>query len=421
VNGPMARQAGGAALLLLCAPSGAHASYGIFAHGTGIESLGMGGLSFIAVSESYTAPTNPARLHQIGNRYDIGLDWLFVTGGGTIRDNAAGPDERFYSHGRRHFYVPQAGMIRRINDRLTLGIAGFSAGVGSDYKGSPYVRFGGDERAGLLLSQSGIATALSWQVLPEQALGLSLNLAYQLYEAKGLDVFSTNSQNPGRFSDQGKGEAFGIGYTLGWSGQLLPWLEGALSYRSKTYSERTKRYEGLLPNRGLLETPAIWGGALAVVPAPGWVIAVEGQRIEYASEAAYGNSIRQLTEQGIPFGAENGPGFGWRDQNIWKIGVSYQATPKLVLRTGASYGTELIPRSETFLSMLAAGIGRKHYTFGATYDIGGWELSGYYAFMVDERVHGVDSIPDAFGGGEADLRFRLHPFGISFGRRFGAQ
>lgn len=407
----------GLAALALSAPIAVQGAYGIFTHGQGIESQGMGGIAFTSISETYVAFSNPALLQRVGDRLDIGLDYIWVSGTAGLDNNAAGPDDRFKANRVRHYPIPQIGYSKRLSPAITVGMSAFSAGLGTDFTRSPYERFGAERRGSLGLVQSGIAFAGAYEPVAGQLIGFSINPAYQVLELKGLQVFGAASENPDRFSDTGHGEAYGVSFTWAWHGELTPWLNAALSYRTRTFTERIKRYSGLLPDQGRLQTPAVWGGGLSFTPHADWTVAVEAQRVEYASEVGYGNSIARL-EAGAQFGADDGPGFGWRDQNIYKVGVAWQATPALRLMAGGSHATRLIPGDEMFLNMLAPGTLRMHYTAGVRYAFERWQVTGYSAYSPTQFQLGVDSVPDAFGGGDASARTKMHMFGISFGRQF---
>lgn len=416
--GVSVRQLGiGLATLALAVPFSSQGAYGIFTHGQGIESQAMGGIAFTSIGETYAAFSNPALLHKVGDRLDLGLDYLWVSGGGTIDNSPAGPNDLFKSDKTRHFPIPQGGYSRRLSPQVTVGVSAFSAGLGSDYSRSPYERFGAESRGALSLTQTGIAFAGAYEPVPGQVIGFGINPAYQVIELEGLQVFASASETPTRFSDNGSGGAFGVSFTWGWHGALTPWLDAALSYRTRTFTERTKRYSGLIPDQGRLQTPAVWGGGLSFKPHTDWTIAVDAQRVEYASEVGYGNGIARL-EAGALFGSDDGPSFGWSDQNIYKLGIAWQANDKWRLMAGGSHGTQLIPEEEMFLSMLAPAMLRMHYTAGARYQFERWQVTGYAAYSPSRFQRGTDSIPAAFGGGDAGANLKMHMFGVSVGRNF---
>ncbi|MDD3765114.1 MAG: outer membrane protein transport protein [Nevskiales bacterium] len=343
----------------------AQAAYGPFEHGYGIKSMGAGGIGYTSAEDSYWISANPATAVTLGTRFDLGLDWVTVLPTARIRDNAAGPDENYSSDGQRQFPIPQVGFVMALNERTAFGMNMFSAGLGTDYKRNPYARFGADPRGGLSLGQSGISSTLAYKLTDRHALGASLNVSYEVLEVKGVQPFAALSENPDKFTNQGYEGGFGVSFTVGWHGQLAPGLTGGLAYRSKTWTQRLDDYAGLLPEQGKLELPAIWGGGLAYALSPTLNVAVDYQRTEYASEAALGNPIGQLN-QGHLMGSDDGPGFGWDDQNIYKLGIVWKARPDLTLRAGYSHATQIVQTSETLFNLLSPVVGEDHYTAGAT-------------------------------------------------------
>jgi long-chain fatty acid transport protein len=133
-----------------------------------------------------------------------------------------------------------------------------------------------------------------------------------------------------------------------------------------------------------------------------------------------GNSAASLFA-GQPLGSDDGPGFGWRDVTVWKLGVQHQASASLALRGGVSLTNQAVRSGETFFNILAPGVIRKHLTLGATWtQPAGGELSVFYAHGFKERVNGVNSIPPGFppaglGGGNANVSMHQNIFGVSYG------
>ena len=122
-------------------------------------------------------------------------------------------------------------------------------------------------------------------------------------------------------------------------------------------------------------------------------------------------------------GLANGPGFGWRDLTVLKLGVSHQYSKDLVLRAGISKGDQPVPSGETFFNILAPGVVQNHPSLGATWatDSGG-EWSGFYSRAFGQSVTGANSIPPGFppgyGGGNANLHLQEDLIGISYGWKF---
>ena len=120
----------------------------------------------------------------------------------------------------------------------------------------------------------------------------------------------------------------------------------------------------------------------------------------------------------MPLGAANGPGFGYEDQTVGKVGASFDLSPQWTLRAGYAWASQMVSRGNTLFSFIGPVTMREHYSAGATRRWSRWEVSGYGYLAARRKVRGEGSIPDAFGGGEADLESRIFGFGLSVGRRF---
>ncbi len=406
----------------------AQATLGIFEHGTGIKALGYGGVSYIGVDESTAISANPALAFGLGGRFDLGADFLVVRGGTKISGNAAGPDEYYGSTGKKYFPIPQFGVTTRIADHWAFGVSAFAAGLGPDYPRSPYARFaqgqGAAVEAGSASAQNslkiaGISFVLAHEVLPGQSIGLAANVQHQSLSTDGTLPFGAVSESPEFVGNQGQHGGFGASFTLGWTGHITPWLDGALSYRSKTWQQKIEQYRGLLPDQGRLALPAIFGGALLFKLAPEWNAAVEYQHFAYQRSNAFGNSLGLLFE-GRPLGSDNGPGFGWNNQNVYKLGIQHQWAKDWILRGGFIYSTQVLSKSNTLFNGLAPATPKFHVTGGFTYAFGkGSEITMFGAVSDHRTVRGENSIPAAFGGGEADIDFQSINVGVSYGLRFG--
>jgi len=90
----------------------------------------------------------------------------------------------------------------------------------------------------------------------------------------------------------------------------------------------------------------------------------------------------------------------------------------LALRAGYSDAKQPIPASQTFFNILAPGVIRKHATLGVGWKIGANEINATWTHGFKETIHGRDSIPSAFGGGEADIYLKEDSLGIAWAHGF---
>lgn len=396
----------------------AEASLGIFEHGNGIVSLGMGGVAYSYAQETMALAANPAHAFSLGNRFDIGVDVMVPMAGGRYVGNALGADTFYGSTSKRYYFIPQGGYSRALSERWAIGFTMLNAGVGPDYPVSPYQRFGGAKSTALVFASSSLVSALAYQISPGQSLGFSLNPGFESLKVRGLGFLAALSESPDRVSDRGHDGAFSLGFGLGWEGRLTPWLSAGIGYRSKNWTQRHHKYAGLLPDHGKLELPAIFGGGVSLTPAPGWKVVMELQRFDYGGSIAAHNGLAKLS-QGHLLGSADGPGFGWRSENVYKLGLAWDATQRLTLRAGFLYGTEIMNPSDTLFGFMAPVPVTSQYSAGATYRFGSWDLSGC-AFNAPRKWEaGRGSIPQAFGGGEANTVLHVFGAGLSLGHRFG--
>jgi long-chain fatty acid transport protein len=215
----------------------------------------------------------------------------------------------------------------------------------------------------------------------------------------------------------------GTGVRLGWSGKLTPSLTLGATWASKITGKFDK-YKGLFADGGTFDIPENYGLGLAYEVNPEWTVAADVQTIRYSQVSSVGNSVASLFNGSKLLGSAGGPGFGWRDLTVLKLGVNHQYSKDLVLRAGVSVGDQPVPSSETFFNILAPGVVQNHLTLGATWTTAsGGEWSGFYARAFGQSVAGSNSIPGGFppagyGGGNASLHLQEDLIGISYGWKF---
>jgi long-chain fatty acid transport protein len=414
--------AGALAVAILAFPATSSATNGYFSHGYGIKAKGMGGAGIALPQDALAAAINPAGMVLVGNRLDVGLDWFHPVRGSEIRGNAY-PDADYDANDKQDFFIPEFGYNKMLGERMSLGIAAYgNGGMNSDYKVNSFERFGATGSSGVNLEQLFIAPTFAIKPAPGHAIGVSLNFAYQRFSAKGLGPFAMTgpmqaSAAPGSVTNNGTDAATGWGVRVGWIGQLTPDLALGATYQSKTAMSKLDKYQGLFAEQGNMDIPENYGLGLAFKATPQLTVAADVVRINYSAIKSIGNGIDHMTLLGNPLGADNGPGFGWEDMTVYKLGVSYEANRNLLLRAGYNHGKQPIPGSETFLNILAPGVVEDHVTLGATWAIDSKsEISLSYMHAFKNTVYGSgNAIPASYGGGSANLYMYQDTLGIAYG------
>jgi long-chain fatty acid transport protein len=396
----------------------AQATDGYFAHGYGVKSQGMAGVGIALPQDALAAAANPAGMGLVGDRVDFGLTWFRPQREAEIVGNGApipNINSTYKANDSENFFIPEFGYNRQINPDVTLGVSVYgNGGMNTDYKnGIPL--FGSTGSAGVDLAQLFIAPTVTWKVTPANTIGVSLNLAYQRFEAKGLDGFAGFSTSAANLTNRGHDNSYGAGLHIGWIGQLNDAVSLGATYQSRTYMSKFDKYKGLFAEQGDFDIPSTYGLGLALKATPALTLAADVQHINYSEVASVGNA--SLANLGNGLGSNNGAGFGWRDATTVKLGASYAYDENLTLRAGYNHVNQPIRSGDTFFNILAPGLVEDHLTLGATYVLPNKaELSFAYMHAFENTVNGVNSIPNApLGGGNANLKMYLDSIGIAYG------
>ena len=410
-----------AALIALAGLSGsAFATNGYFPHGYGMKAKGMGGVGIAYGQDAMAAATNPANMVLVGNRWDVGVEYFRPQRESSIVGNLFGPDGKFDGNSSENYFVPEFGYNKMIANNMSLGVSVYgNGGMATDYDRNPFARFGATGNAGVDLAQLMIAPTLSYKLNESHAIGVSLKIAYQRFEAFGIQPFAGISSAPTKVSNNGHDSSWGYGIGLGWTGQITPTVKLGATYQSKTKMQEFDDYKGLFAEKGGFDIPENYGVGMSWQATPQFVIAADVTQINFSKVRSVGNVLAE----GGPLGANNGSGFGWDDMTVYKIGFAYDLNKDWTVRAGYNHAKQPSPKSQTFFNILAPATVEDHLTLGATWRLAsGGEVTFAYMHAFEESVKGVNSIPPGFppgfGGGNANLKMYEDSFGVSYGVKF---
>jgi long-chain fatty acid transport protein len=353
----------------------------------------------------------------VGNRYDVGLN-LFrpdrettVTGPG----GAAIAVGTYDGNGDENFLVPEFGYNKMLNPNLSVGVSVYgNGGMNTNYGTNPFP--GGTGPAGVDLSQLFIAPTVAYKLNAQNSVGVSLNLAYQKFKAEGLQGFAAGSSSSANLTNRGYDTSTGYGLRLGWTGQVMPGLTLGATWQSRTDMSEFEKYKGLFAEQGDFDLPENYGFGVAFQATPALTIAADVMEIKYGSVKSIANTGKTFGANLL--GADNGPGFGWQDMTVYKLGVSYVASPNLTFRGGYATGSQPIPSGETLFNILAPGVVEKHLTLGATWTTTDKsEVSVGYMHAFSNTVNGSNSSTVLGGGFEANLKMKQNSLGIAYSRK----
>jgi long-chain fatty acid transport protein len=393
------------------------ATNGYFSHGVGLKAKGMAGAAVAMPQDALAAGTNPAATAHVGNRFDIALDLFRPDRYTEISGSGAGVDGKYDANESQNFLVPEVGFTKMINRQMALGLAVYGrGGMNTDY-GRPFGLFG-TSNPGVDLSQLFVVPSFAVRLSPEHTVGFGIDLAYQRFEATGLENFQAMSSSPDNLTNNEHASAIGFGWRMGWIGRIHPMLTLGASYQSRTHMREFDEYAGLFAEQGDFDIPDMLTGGLALNVSGKATVVFDVSHIRYSEIASVANPL--LPNLGLaPLGSDEGAGFGWEDVTAYKLGLAYDYSETLTLRGGWNYAEQPIPATETLFNFLAPGVVEHHLTLGGTWEFApGMEFTAAFMHAFEKTVEGSSSIPQMFGGGEADLTMFEDSFGIGFGMDF---
>ncbi len=396
----------------------ASATNGYFSHAYSIKSKGMAGAGVAAPLDAMAPASNPAGLTEVGNRLDVGLS-IFnpnreytVAGAPSLGAGTFPLMPGTVESDSKYFLIPNIGWSKQLNENSAIGIAMYgNGGMNTDYNASTFNYVDPvnlpQGSTGVDLMQLFIAPTYAKKVNEKHSLGITPIIAAQFFEAKGLHAFGGFSSDPTSLTNNGHDSSFGFGARVGYLGKLTDQFNVGLSYQSKIYMDEFDDYAGLFAEQGDFDIPSNWTVGVAFMPTPAVTLALDVQQINYSDVDSIANPM--LPNLGIGagmfgdppdpnylLGANNGPGFGWEDMTVVKLGLQWARTEKWTYRFGYSYGEQPIPSSmtlgnfdnEVMFNIIAPGVIEQHASFGFTYTFANQselDFSLTYAFEKDVK------------------------------------
>ncbi|WP_127901034.1 OmpP1/FadL family transporter [Solirhodobacter olei] len=380
----------------LSAAGPAWATEGYFALGYSPEQIAQGGAGVANGDEAMSAAVNPAGVASVGNEYSMGLELFSPSRQFTGTGTQFVPQGTVKS-GHSTFLIPNFAINKVLANGARLNFAAYgNGGMNTSYPdvaNPACASFGGGSgvfcggKAGVNLNQLFLSLTYA-QKVGNLSFGISPTLALQDFSARGIGAFARSSVDGSHLSDQGGDWSHGFGLKAGVEYEAAPNLRFGLALQTKIKMSKFKKYAGLFADGGAFDIPASATLGLAWDARPDLTVMLDYQRIWYSGVPAVANPFPNGS---AALGSANGPGFGWRDVDVIKLGAAWKASPAMTWRVGYAYSTNPVPPGQVTLNILAPGVVRSHFSAG-----GSWKMNA-----ADTLDFAVEYVPrSSVSGGE---------------------
>lgn len=415
------------------------AANGMNAPGYGAAQLGLAGAGTAMAEDGFATLRNPAAAAWLEDSAAFDLGIAVPKGGTTV--GPVGPGSQLglldvapgrYTAVTGVFPIPTYARNWRHDDRsafgwgvtasglksiteggsasLARGLPGFDARCeGSFAGGAPLAGTvdlmslcgNGATKLGVDLTQVLVSGHYAYRVTDSLSLGVAPVFAAQRIMIRGLGAFAAFSNQPDRTTNTGFDYAYGGGVRLGALWEITDGIGVGAAWQSRLRQTKFDRYEGAIIG-GSLDFASTLNLGLQVHPVDGHRVLLDMEKIEYGAIKPLGSQVepqrfsdqcfipRLLTRSDQPsvlpacLGGDSGPGFGWGDVTVYKLG--YQATVgPMTWRAGFSWGGNPVNDGQTLPKFFAPAITDRHATLG-----GSWRRSN--GAIVDVAlVHAIEN------------------------------
>ncbi|MBP9722898.1 MAG: outer membrane protein transport protein [Gammaproteobacteria bacterium] len=435
-----------ATVLTVCAAN-SFAINGVFDYGLGQINRGMGGAGVAKPQDAYAAVINPAGLGAINHNWDAGVAAYFPmmyskwgVGASAFPFSPLAAPAGKYESEQRIFILPDAAYVYHYNRKNHFGLSlNAVGGFGSRYTtdkhatvfGAPVPRRGvlGDGTIIASLQIASLNASYNYWIMPNLSFGLTLSYYIQAFKSAGsqglapfTETFLTTGAAPTKLSNNGTDYNHGVSGTLGGLYRFNKHFAIGASGTPRVYMTKMHEYKDLLVNHGELDIPAKYTVGVNISPTDKLDFVVDLVKIMNKDIDIYGNNSRALFDgrcaPGSPIanpvsciGGKNGPGFGWSNQTLLKVGGSYKLNPKDTVRLGVSYGNRIGHAGDIIINTFAPGSAAKWVTSaGYSRRMSWYTLNTFLTFIPNQSLSGVNEL--SVGAAQT---LKLKVGGVGFG------
>jgi len=355
----------------LAALVSASATEGINLIGIGPRQQGTAGAGVAAAKDSTWLILNPAGLTDIERGIDASLQYFGPTRTMNSTANPGAGEQKDSSA----FYIPSIsaafGCCKNSGSFFGVGLYG-SSGMGVDYN-LPRVGFSdGDTQTELSIAKLTFTYAHRF----DNGFSVGVGPVFVLGQFR-TDMETSQMGPPSAASKNDWDDATGAGAIVGVNMRLNESLRVGASYMSEQFMSEYGDYKTLFADS--LNLPQQITVGLAVDLMENLEVALDYRWLGWGQLDTFGDQ------------------FGWDDQLIAKVGLTWTATDALTLRGGLSHGNSPIGTEEVFANALFPAIIKTHLTCGASYQFDRIALHAAYIHGVKEDIT-ASGAPEAGGG-----------------------
>ena len=405
----------------------AQATEGYFSHGFGARNSALGGAGVADSRDAMAIAVNPAGIVNAGRQFQGA-----ITGFSPIRGyTATGPG--FVAPGnvesnREFFPIPNMVYSHPLGPNSSVGIAMFgNGGMNTTYSNvanpacvGPVPSTTGvycGNRAGVDLIQAFITAGYAHR-FGALSVGVAPVVALQRFKARGLGAFAGVSSDPTDLTNKGYDWSAGGGIRVGAEYAIMDNVRVGASFQTKMYMSKFNKYAGLFEGGGSFDIPANVTAGIAVDVTPDVTFMFDYKRIFYSGI----DPIANASTTPAPLGSNGGPGFGWSDINIFKVGAEWRMDDQWTFRAGYAHNENPISGSDVTLNILAPGVVKNHITGGFSYKINDSHTVDFAGmFAPNTKVSGIEVTP--FGANPfrtIELEMHQYSFTLGWTYNFGA-
>lgn len=399
----------------------ASATEGYFQLGFGPRQSAMGGTGVANSVDAMAQALNPAGIAGLDKQWQLGAAAFMPyrgydgTGTGLVTSGSVESDSNF-------FVVPNAAYIRPIDEDSTFGLVLYgNGGMNTNYSanynctpGAPGV-FCGMGKTGVDMMQAFLSATYARRMGPVK-IGIAPTVVAHRFRGLGLSAFAPMSSDAAHLTNNGYDYALGAGLRGGVEFDLAENLRIGVAGQTKMWMSKFSKYRGLFAEQGDFDIPAAITAGISFDATPDLTLNFDYQHIFYEGVKAVSNGF----PAGGPLGADNGPGFGWEDVDVFKVGAEWKASDDWTLRAGYAYVTSPIKSDDVTLNILAPGVVQHHITAGAAYKMSDTGTLEFFGMVVPaSHVKGPEVTPfGATPGSTVDLNMHQFQFGFGYTKKF---